>query len=150
MKQGHLLWIKVWLSAVLWLIAAYAHAADPDFTKPLVYTVKGMTDVVPTRDITYKTEDNTNLKMDAYAPRKLRKNASLPAVIFIHGGPIAKDQLAPTEWGIFKSYGQLAAASGFVGITFNHRLNSQGDYGRSFSDVTAAIGHAIACKRIAC
>jgi len=28
----------------------------------------------------------------------------------------------PKEWGVFISYGQLAAASGWVGVTFNHRF----------------------------
>lgn len=139
MKQLLSHWIKVWLGALLCLIAAVANAADPDFAKALVYNVKGMADVVRTRDITYKTEDTTNLQMDVYSPQKLRKGASLPAVIFIHGGLVAKDLLLPTEWGIYKSYGQLSAASGFVGVTFNHRLYGQNDYGRSFSDIKAAI-----------
>jgi acetyl esterase/lipase len=49
--------------------------------------------------------------------------------------------LSPTEWGVYRSYGELAGAAGFVGITFQHRLNALGDYGRAASDVTALVEH---------
>jgi acetyl esterase/lipase len=47
--------------------------------------------------------------------------------------------LAPTEWGVFESYGELAAASGFVGVVFNHRLHAPTDYPTAQADMQAAI-----------
>src|SRR4029453_19452844 len=43
-----------------------------------------------------------------------------PAVIFLHGG--AKTDYAPKDWGIYTTWGRLIAASGFIGVTFTHRL----------------------------
>jgi len=39
------------------------------------------------------------------------------------------------------SYGELAASSALVGVTFNHRLYAPTDYERSQADVAAAIDH---------
>jgi dienelactone hydrolase len=60
-------------------------------------------------------------------------------VFFVHGGPIPVEMTPPTQWGFFVSYGELVAASAFVGVTLNHRLHAPSDYGRSQSDVEAAI-----------
>ena len=46
-----------------------------------------------------------------------------PAVLFVHGGPVPPEQQPrPRDWEGTIGYGALAAASGLVGITFNHRL----------------------------
>lgn len=46
-----------------------------------------------------------------------------PAVLFVHGGPVSPEhQPPPRDWEGNIGYGALAAASGLVGITFNHRL----------------------------
>jgi acetyl esterase/lipase len=114
-------------------------AADmPDLSKRIVYSVDGMSRVAVTRDLVYKREGDTKLLMNVYSPRNIARNANLPAVLFVHGGPIPVDMMPPKEWGAYQSYGELVAASGFVGITFNHRLQSQNDYSRSQSDVAAA------------
>jgi dipeptidyl aminopeptidase/acylaminoacyl peptidase len=60
--------------------------------------------------------------MDVYRPREIGPDVRLPAIVFVPGGPIPRDMLPPREWGFFISYGELAAASGFAGVTFNHRL----------------------------
>jgi acetyl esterase/lipase len=58
--------------------------------------------------------------MDVWSPKQ---PGPRPAIVFVHGGPIPGNlRTQPKDWGVFVSYGQLAAASGFVGITFNHRL----------------------------
>jgi len=58
----------------------------------------------------------------------------LAALLLVHAGAMAQEANfvsgdAPWEilkdlkdWGVYVSYGQLAAATGFVGVTFNHRL----------------------------
>jgi predicted ester cyclase len=119
------------------------NAKSPDmYHDPLVYEVPGMESAEVRRDITYKTADGTDLKMDVYIPPGLKADARLPVVFFIHGGFIPKTiTFLPREWGVFQSYGKLAAASGFVGVTFNHRYWGWGrvDMERTFGDVTDAV-----------
>jgi acetyl esterase/lipase len=113
--------------------------AETDFSKPIVYRVDGMRDVRARRDVVYKSDAGADLKMSIYAPARLSGDARVPAVFFVHGGPIPAQITPPTQWGVFVSYGELAAASAMVGVTFNHRLHAPTDYGRSQSDVAAAI-----------
>src|SRR5438067_11425567 len=58
--------------------------------------------------------------MDIYVPSDLSENEKRPAVIFLHGG--AKTDYTPKDWGVYTSWGRLIAASGFIGVTFTHRL----------------------------
>jgi len=103
-----------------------ATVEDPSWVKavaqkPLVYTVSGMDRVRVRRDVIYKRVGAQALKMDIYRPAE--STAKLPAILFIHGGflpPTLRTQ--PKDWQIFADYGRMAAASGFVGIAFNHRL----------------------------
>lgn len=112
--------------------------------KPLVYAVPGMEAAEVRRDITYKTTDGTDLKMDIAVPPALAADAHVPVIFFIHGGFIPKTvTFLPKDWGVFQSYGRLAAASGIVGVTFNHRYWgwAREDMERSFGDVMDAIRH---------
>lgn len=66
-----------------------------------------------------------------------------PAVLFVHGGPVPEDQLPrPRDWEGFSGYAALAAASGLVGITFNHRLYTDAHYPLAADDVAAAVEQA--------
>jgi acetyl esterase/lipase len=123
---------------------ADARPAQPQdmYHKPIVYKVPGMEAAEVHRDITYKTGDGADLKMDIYVPPGLAAGGRLPVVFFVHGGFIPKTiTFLPKEWGVFQSYGRLAAASGFVGVTFNHRYWgwTREDMERSFGDVMDAI-----------
>ncbi|HEX6607338.1 MAG TPA: alpha/beta hydrolase [Chloroflexia bacterium] len=92
-------------------------ADDPQ----IVYTLPGM-DTVPVRkDIVYKSVDGESLMLDVYTPPGAEPGARRPAVLFVHGdGP--PDMLRHAkDWGVFTGWGRLAALSGLVGITFNHR-----------------------------
>lgn len=63
-----------------------------------------------------------------------------PAVIFVHGGPVPEDlEPRPRDWAGFIGYGALVAASGLVGITFNHRLHSDELYPEASDDVAAVV-----------
>ena len=120
------------------LIAGSKAQKPPDQPKPempawlqaalssrVVYSVPGMDRVKVDRDISYKQIGSTQLKMDVYRPPDLSGTNLRPAVILIHGGYLPAGLPAkalPKEWGVFASYGQLIAASGLVGITFNHRF----------------------------
>lgn len=95
--------------------------ADRD--KRVVYAVPGMDRVIVKRNVAYRHIDGDSLPMDAYLPTGMAPGERRPAIIFIHGGALPANLLTmPKDWGQFRSLGELAAASGFVGIVFNHRL----------------------------
>jgi acetyl esterase/lipase len=97
-------------------------AEQEDFRpRRIVYAVPNMEEVTVRKDITYRTADENELKMDVYYPSDFEGEARLPAVIFVHGdGP--PDYLKDAkDWGCYISWGQLAAASGLIAVTFNHR-----------------------------
>ncbi len=128
---------------------AQSRLEDPPWIKEvapqrILYTVPGMEKIKARKDLTYKRIAETELKMDIYNPRNLARGVRRPAVVFIHGGALPPNLLTkPKEWGAYVSFGQLAAASGFVGVTFNHRfygwdMKSLSD---ARSDVTGAISY---------
>jgi acetyl esterase/lipase len=112
----------------------------------VVYEVPGMDVVEARRDIPYKTADGKALEMDVYQPAGLAQGERRPGVIFVHGGPLPpgdlpEQVLQPKNWGTFVSYGELVAASGLVGVTFNHRYRSLEALDVSVGDVASAIGY---------
>jgi acetyl esterase/lipase len=130
------------LTAIFALAAEGAAQPQDMYHKPIVYKVPGMDAVEVRRDITYKTADGTDLKMDIYIPPGLADGVRVPLIVFIHGGFIPRTiTFLPKDWGVFQAYGRLAAASGFVGVTFNHRYWgwTREDMERSFGDVLDAI-----------
>ena len=110
--------------------------------KRIVYSVPGMTRVKVVKDRVYKRVGGAELKMDVYLPRNAGRTVRRPAVIFIHGGRIPPNlRTTPKEWGAYVSFGQLVAASGFVGVTFNHRFYTWESLADSQSDVMDLISH---------
>lgn len=108
----------------------------------IVYEILGMDDVTAQRDLVYKTVDNVDLKMDVYTPAGISGSTPLPGVLFIHGGPIRQNmQPLPKDWGGFISYGQLMAASGLIGVTFNHRFYGKAFWEQARDDVVAAVDY---------
>jgi acetyl esterase/lipase len=87
---------------------------------PVVLKVPGMDRVKVVQNLQYTKSDDPNVLMDIYIPPDLSENEKRPAVIFLHGG--AKTDYTPKDWGVYTSWGRLIAASGFVGVTFTHRL----------------------------
>ncbi len=134
----------VLLSATLLGIAPGAAmlSAQDDLARPIVYAVPGMDQAAVQRDLTYKTDGAIEMKMDVYAPPGLDPAARRPAVIFIHGG-FLPPEMRPKEWGVFTSYGRLMAASGLIGVTFNHRYHGfdEKSLDMSFGDVADAIAY---------
>src|SRR5438105_3404189 len=90
-------------------------------SKPVVYAIAGMEQAIVQRDITYKTVDDNELKLDVYYPPDYDAETHLPAVIFVHGDGPPEFLKDAKDWGQYVSWGQLVAASGLIGITFNHR-----------------------------
>jgi acetyl esterase/lipase len=107
--------------------------------KRIVYSVPEMTRVKVAKNQIYKRASSEELKMDVYSlPGKQRR----PAVVFIHGGRIPRNLLTtPKDWGAYVSLGQLVAASGFVGVTFNHRFYAWESLTDSQSDVMDLIAY---------
>lgn len=112
----------------------------PRFLQRIVLAAPGMDRAPVRKDLTYKTDGGAVLRMDVYTPPDLARGEARPAVFFVHGGPIPPNLLTePNDWGIFISHGQLAAASGFAAVTFNHRLYGMDLYGTAGTDVRDAI-----------
>ena len=113
-----------------------------DLSRPIVYSVPGMDKVDDRPNIVYKRDGRDEMKMDIYIPPGLTADARRPAVIFIHGGPLGQSPSpGAKDWGVYRSYGRLMAASGLVGVTFDHRYVSMKvkDLETSFADVEEAI-----------
>jgi acetyl esterase/lipase len=107
---------------------------------PVVYKVPGMDKVKVVQNLKYTASNYSNVLMDVYLPPDLAKDEKRPTVIFIHGG--ATTDYTPKDWGIYTTWGRLIAASGFVGVTFTHRLeypNKSLENGAQ--DVRAAIDY---------
>jgi len=101
-----------------------------------------MEQAVVRKDIVYRKIGEAPLKMDVYAPSDLGEGERRPAVVFVHGGPVPAIG-SVKDWGVFVSYGQLAAASGFVGVTFNHRFHAP----ELASEADADVGELVAYLR---
>jgi acetyl esterase/lipase len=111
--------------------------------KRMVLHVPGMENAKTRKDLTYKRVGNEELKMDVYSP-STSTGAKLPAILFIHGGPLPTSfPLPPREWGVFVSYGQYAAASGFIGVTFNHRFHAPENMPDAQSDIDEALRYVV-------
>jgi acetyl esterase/lipase len=105
---------------------------------PVVFTLPRMADVKVLNDLRYATAGDPNLLMDVYLPPDLAAGERRPVVLFVHGG--AGSESRPKDWGIYKSWGRIAAASGFIGVTFTHRLGfPQPFLAESAQDVRAAL-----------
>ena len=105
---------------------------------PVVYKIDGMDKVKVVQNLKYTKTDDANILMDVYQPPNLAKNDKRPAVIFIHGG--AKPQWTAKDWGVFTSWGRLMAASGFVSVTFTHRLEYMN---KSLDNAAADVNEAM-------
>ena len=120
-------------------LAQFQAAVD----RPVVLTIPGMDRVGIRHDIIYKRDGSTSLALDVYNPPDLPAGSTRPAVIFIHGGlPASLAYLKPKDWGVYKSYGRLTAASGLAGVTFNYRMGyPEPDLERAARDVTDLIDY---------
>lgn len=124
---------------------AQEHSLSEIVNKPVVWRVPGMEKVTVKANLKYTTVNDPNLLMDVYLPPGLKKGERRPAVLFIHGGVGA--QYKAKDWGIYKSWGRLVAASGLIGVTFTHRLGYPNPHlADAAADVEAALsylrGHA--------
>jgi acetyl esterase/lipase len=103
----------------------------------VVFSVPGMDTVNVSRELAYKNADGDSLHMDVYSPSGPPRPR--PAVILIHGGPIPK--IGAKNMGVFVSYGEMLAASGFVAVTFDHRLLAPARLTDAATDVGDLVAH---------
>ena len=89
--------------------------------KQVIYEIQGMEEVTK-KSVVYDSDNGVSLTMDLYYPPKLPDNSQLPAIIFVFGFPnsVMLDRFGVKlkDSGQYVSWGQLAAASGIVGITY--------------------------------
>jgi acetyl esterase/lipase len=135
-----------WLLAAAVIAQAHAQAArqktfEEIVNAPLVLTKPGTERVKVTTDLRYHPAvDDANLLMDVYSPLDAKPGERRPVLMFVHGG--AGSESRPKDWGIYKGWGRLAAASGLVGVTFSHRLDFPKPLlAESGADVAAAIDY---------
>lgn len=90
----------------------------------IVYSVPGMDRVEVRKDVVYKSVQieggKLDLKADVYIPAGAKPDDRFPTVLLINGG-----SESGIDWritGVYQSYGQLLAASGFVGVPFLKRF----------------------------
>ena len=105
--------------------------------KRVVLAVPGMEAVRARHDLPYKTADDQPLYMDVYSPPERQRPC--PVVILVHGGPIPV--IGARRMGVFVSYGELLAASGFVAIAFDHRFLAPARLPEAGGDVADLIAH---------
>ena len=103
----------------------------------IVYSVPGMDALGIQRNLEYKIADGQPMHMDIYTPQG--PSLQRPAVVLIHGGPIPRT--GAKDMGVFVSYGQLLAASGFVAVTFNHRFLAPERLTDAAGDVSDLVAH---------
>ncbi|MDX1561903.1 MAG: alpha/beta hydrolase [Gammaproteobacteria bacterium] len=99
---------------------------DPEKLKELielrvVLEIPGMDRVRVRKNVNYKTHESVALGLDVYSPPNA--DGPLPAVLFVIGysdsAAAALSDSKLKEWGAYVSWGQLVAASGFVGVTYS-------------------------------
>jgi len=103
----------------------------------VVFEVPGMDAVSARRNLEYKTAEGQPLHMDVCAPPGAPQPR--PTVVLIHGGPIPK--VGAKNMGVFVSYGELLAASGFTAVTFNHRFLASERVADAATDVADLVAH---------
>lgn len=110
----------------------------------LAHSVPGMEQVRRIADLSYRDLTGTAdtvmygpaLLYDVFLPAD--SDSLRPGVVFIHGGLVAGGTLRVSPKDGLPSYqqwGRLVAASGLVGITFSHRLNTNENVDTAGSDV---------------
>ena len=114
------------LLALLLLLTLNAQGQNPAPTTDLfeartwgvVLEHPAMKNVIVKKDVTFLKDDKATLAMDIYLPPGLKQGEKRPTVIFlITIGAGAPGQQKPKDWGIYRTWPQLMAANGFVGIS---------------------------------
>ena len=68
-------------------------------------------------NITYLNDSKGTLKLDLYVPPGTKPADRLPAIVFLNAIGESNQQMKVKEWGIYRTWPQLIAANGYVGIS---------------------------------
>jgi tetratricopeptide (TPR) repeat protein len=110
------------LNSVLYISSTLAQQPNRDpRQQSVVYQLPKMEQVAIQKDITFKTVGPLQLKMDVYYPRHVRRDERLPVVVFVNGVGDRPNFPKLKEWGQYRDWGKLIAASGFAAITHDSR-----------------------------
>ncbi|HET9326139.1 MAG TPA: alpha/beta hydrolase, partial [Candidatus Eisenbacteria bacterium] len=91
--------------------------------RPVALRVPGMERVRVTQNLSYRRVPGVDLSADVYLPASSSHGtAPHPIAILLHGGVGPGLKPRPKDWGNYRSWGRLLAASGVVTVTFNQRL----------------------------
>ena len=132
------------LTSLPLLLAAGAAGQTPWWQQPVVLSPDTTVAISINQAIEYKRADGTPLRMDVYRPRRAGSEL-LPAVIFVHGGPIPQD--LPVEARLIAQYtslGALSSSRGIAAVTFSHRLVSGDAVDMAALDVRDAVAFVVA------
>src|SRR5207248_7279654 len=99
------------------LLAAAADAMAQGVSRPVALQVPAMDAVRIQRDLVYTPEGR---RLDAYAPPRAGR---FPVVMLLHGGVPDEVPVRPKDWGLYRSWGKLLAASGFATVIPNQRVS---------------------------
>lgn len=122
----------------LFLVAAGAGAQEDLYERSVVLPVPEDARVEVERDLIYKRADGEDLLMDVYRPQERSPDTRLPAVVFVHGGPVPGPLKDAAQ---FTSYGRLVAASGLAAVTFSHRFTAPAELPTAATDVDEAFAY---------
>lgn len=129
--------------APLYALSARAAAQAPAVPDAIYYEVPEMEAVTVTRDVTYRTAlvsgREMALTLDVYRPPNASSVDRRPALIFVHGGLTTSQPKTAKDWGVFRSWARVAAASGLVAVTFNHRLTTNDNVVEGGEDLRALV-----------
>src|SRR5437667_11359266 len=106
------------LCLLLALLAAPPEDMAARVSRPVALRVPGMDAVRVQRDLVY--DPGTGLRLDAYAPPH---SGRYPIVVLLHGGVPDDVPVRPKDWGLYRSWGKLLAASGFATVIPNQRIS---------------------------
>ena len=121
---------------------ATAAAPVPLGARPLVLRVDGQERASVRRDIVYKTVDTVTLRADVYLPAAIRPGERVPVVLYSSGGSFGA--FGARETTVYRQYGELAAAHGLAGVTFDKRSRPGA---QGLTDATQDIDDLIAFLR---
>ena len=113
---------------------------NPWFSKRIVYEKHEMGAISASGSHLYRHKTGRPATLRVYRPKTL-DHTPTRGVVFIHGGPVPLHLPAPTDWGQYKSWGQLIAATGSVGFTFDHGYTAFNRLEDAAEDVESALSY---------
>ena len=110
------------------------------YTERIVYEIDNMDAIGPPSSHLYSHRPGRPAALRVYRSKSMDRTPTR-GVVFIHGGPVPLHYPAPTDWGQYISWGQLAAATGSVGFTFDHGYTDFNTLEDAAQDVESALSY---------